>query len=217
VQVAPSAAQTFSLGTASPMRTLDQERLFAESQFGRRMLREQEAAAQALAAENAALLEELTREELALSDRRDTLPQDEFRALADAFDARVTRIRTQQEERARALARQRDADRQRFFEAVVPILAQLLRETGAVAIIDSRTVILASEDLDMTDLAIQILNARLGDGADVGDTDAPSQTPPAEINPDGIGDAAPPPGVGEGRGNGEGSGPPILLPPVDPQ
>jgi Skp family chaperone for outer membrane proteins len=204
----PGLAQMFSLGTASPVRTLDQERLFLESQFGRRVQREIDAASRALAAQNEELQSRLVAEELSLAERRPTLPAAEFRRLADAFDARVTQIRTEQEARARAIAQLRDRERQRFFEAALPVLAQVLRESGAVAIIDSRTVILASEQLDITDLALFMLDQRLGDGS------PPGATPPAEglPTPDGNGAAGAGGGAG-GTGNGRnGPGAPVTLP-----
>lgn len=219
----PVAAQGFSLGTASPVRTLDQERLFLESRFGRRVQREIDSALRALAAQNEALQAELIAEELDLAERRPGMAPDEFRRLAEEFDARVTRIRNEQEARARAIAQLRDRERQRFFEAALPVLAQVLRESGAVAIIDSRTVVLSSEQLDITDLAIFMLDQRLGEGespALPGPDDPPP--PPGADGPAapeggataGSGDAPPEGAVGNGR---DGPGGPVLLPMTPPE
>lgn len=176
----PVAAQGFLLGSPSPVRTIDQERLFADSAFGRRVLAELEAASRRLAAENARLQGELTAEELALTQQRATLDPAEFRDLADAFDARVTRIRAEQEEAARAITLRRDTERARFYEAVAPLLVQLMRETGTVAILDVRTVIIAAEGLDLTDLALRLADARLGDGTSPVPDAAPDPAAPPQ-------------------------------------
>lgn len=156
----------FSLGIGTLLVTLDQERLFEASAFGSRVDDSLTEATRQLTSENREIESMLTAEEAALTEKRATLPVDEFRALADDFDTRVERLRRQQEDRARALGIWRDIEQQRFFKAAVPVLMQLLRDTGAVAIIDSRAILLALEESDLTAPAIARMNALLGDGAD---------------------------------------------------
>jgi len=179
----PAAAQTgnpfLSLGVGPPVVTLDQERLFADSAFGRRVTGAVEEAVRNLAAENRSLEETLAAEERALTELRATLPPDEFRALADAFDARVEGIRARQESRSRAIADYRDAERQRFFELALPVLAQAVAEAGAVAVLDTRAIVLALDDIDITDRVLARLDTTLGDGAGPG----PSQPELAEPEP----------------------------------
>lgn len=178
---APALAQGYSLGTDVQVRTLDQERLFAESAFGRRAAAVVAAASRELAASNQRILEELTAEERELTERRAHLDPEEFRRLADDFDARVEAIRREQEARARAISRMGEEEQQRFFAAAGPILVDLMREIGAVAILDSRAVILSSERIDFTELAIQRVDAVLGDGAETAaDGTAPQPAPPSE-------------------------------------
>jgi Skp family chaperone for outer membrane proteins len=159
---APAAAQEAL--PQSPVLTLDEERLFTGSAFGKRVLAELMAAERELAAENRALEEELVAAERALTEQRPTTPPDVFRGLADAFDARVQQVRQTQDAKARELARRRDAERQRFFEAAVPVLGDLAREAGAVAILSRQAIILSFDRIDVTDAAIARLDATLGDG-----------------------------------------------------
>jgi Skp family chaperone for outer membrane proteins len=161
---APAGAQQAMPQT--PILTLDEERLFTGSAFGQRVLAELQAAERALAAENRALEEELVAAERALTEQRPTTAPDVFRSLADAFDARVQRVRQTQDAKARDLARQREVERQRFFEAAVPVLGQLAGEAGAVAILSNQAIVLAFDRIDVTDAAIARLDAMLGTGAD---------------------------------------------------
>ena len=188
-------APEFPLGSpVSPLLTLDQDRLFAESLYGRRVARELDRASEALAAENRRLEAELGAEERALTERRPELPAAEFRALADAFDDKVTQTRSEQDAKARALQRRADTERQTFLNRVLPILAELVSERGAFAILDNRAVLLASEAMDITEDALARIDAVLGDGGDL----APSE--PAEGAPAGEEPAA----AGQ---NGNGPGP----------
>ena len=164
VMAAPAAAQEFSLGSGSQVRTLDQERMFQESRFGQRVTRELEEASRRLAAENRRLEAALAAEERDLAQRRAELATEEFRELADAFDERVGEIRRAQEEKNQAISRRGEAEQQHFFDAAVPVLRDLLERSGAAVILDTRAVIISSRRIDITDEAIATLDAVLGDG-----------------------------------------------------
>jgi Skp family chaperone for outer membrane proteins len=151
----------------APILTLDQERLFTESLYGQRAMREIEEASAALAAENRAIEAELMAEERALTERRPDLPPEEFRAMADAFDARVTEVRREQDAKARALQRRREQARRAFLQRAVPILSDLVAEAGAVAILDDRAVLLSAEVIDVTDEALARIDSILGDGGEL--------------------------------------------------
>jgi Skp family chaperone for outer membrane proteins len=148
----------------APVLTLDQERLFAQSQFGQRVLAEIDAASKALAAENREIEAELLAEERELTELRAELPADEFRARAQAFDDRAVGFRRQQDAKARALQGRDEAERAAFFRAVSPILSELVAELGAVAILDDRAVLFAAPAIDVTDRAIARVDARIGAG-----------------------------------------------------
>lgn len=146
---------------ASPILTLDEERLFTGSRFGQRVLERLDAESAALATENRSIEAQLSEEERMLTQRRLAMDPDAFRAVADDFHTRVEAFRNAQEAKARALLRQRDEERQRFFEAAVPVLGELVRDAGAVAILSNDAIVLAFDRIDITDAAIARLDARL--------------------------------------------------------
>lgn len=154
------SAQPLEL-SVSPILVIDQERLFSESRLGERISSEIEAASDTLAAENRRIEAELVAEELSLTERRSSLPPEEFRALADAFDAKVQRLRAEQDEKERALQARGEADRQAFLNSIVPVLGAIAGERGAVAILDRRAVFLSADRIDVTDEAIRRLNAAI--------------------------------------------------------
>lgn len=160
----------------TPLLTLDQDRMFAESAFGQRVAREIDQASSALAAENRKIEIELREEERLLTEQRPSLAPEEFRALADAFDEKAIGFRRTQDAKARALQRRDDLEREVFLRAALPVLTELVEELGAVAILDARAVLLASQSVDITDRATARIDAVLGDGAEL--------SPEAPILPD---------------------------------
>lgn len=185
-----SAQESAPTAPASPILTLDQERLFAETAWGKRAaVRIAEASAE-LAAENRRIEAELTAEERALTDKRATMPVEEFREAADDFDDKVTEIRQTQDAKARAIGQMQDAERQRFFAAAFPALSEVLRRRGAVAVLDSRAIFLAADVIDVTDELIAEIDESIGDGARAS---APEEEAPA-------GEGAPAEGEGSGTG-----------------
>ena len=143
---------------------IDQEKLFTNSRFGQRILAEVEAATNELAAENSAIESTLIAEEGALTEARPGLAADDFRKLADAFDEKVQIIRAEQRQKNDAIGQRLNQARREFFQAIVPVLAEILREKLAVAILDKRTVLISANLIDVTDLAVAQIDARLGDG-----------------------------------------------------
>jgi Skp family chaperone for outer membrane proteins len=145
----------------APILTLDQDRFSLESDFGRAALERERADTAALEQENKRIEADLVAEEQALTEQRKTLSPEDFAAKADAFDAKVERIRTEQDAKARALTESRDKDRQAFLQAAVPVLGALLGEKQATAIFDKSQVIVALSAIDITDEAIAKVNAAL--------------------------------------------------------
>ena len=167
-----TAQQTLVPGVPqSPILTIESDRFFAESLFGRRIAAEIEATGAELAAENRQIEAELTVEERALTEQRASLPADAFRALADAFDEKVTRLRREQDTKARALGQRSEDTRRRFLNAAGPVLGALMRESGAAVILERRAVFLSADVIDITDEAIRRVDTVIGDGSDLPDGD----------------------------------------------
>lgn len=152
----------------SVILTVDRDRLLLETRFGQAVEAQFKRESEALIAENLRLEQALEAEERSLTDQRATLPAEEFRSLAEAFDAKTEAIRDAQDDKSRAITARRDADRQRFLQAAVPVLADLMREAEAVAIFDKDMAILSLRGVDITDAAIARIDLVLGDGATVG-------------------------------------------------
>ena len=161
----PLSVSAQGLPRLAPIATLDQERLFDDTRYGRALQAVLEREADALAGENRRIEAELEGEERELTARRSGLPPDEFRKLADQFDAKAEQTRETQAEKLRALDTRGVELRQSFIERSRPILAQLMLDRGAVAVIAKSAVLLAFDSIDLTDEAITRLDTALGDGS----------------------------------------------------
>lgn len=189
-QQQPQAAPEVVVPRA-PILTLDRERILLESRFGKAVEAQFQKDSQVLISENLRLEKALETEERALTDQRATLPADEFRTLAEEFDSKTEAIRAAQDAKSRAITSRRDGERQRLLQAAIPVLADLMRESGAVAIFDKEMVILSLRGVDITDEAIARIDAVLGDGGELAEPEAASepaapdaeQGPPAEAEP----------------------------------
>lgn len=148
----------------SGVLTIQPERMFSESAFGKRVAQEIEAEGAVLTAENRIIEAELRAEEQDLTLRRSTMGASAFRALADAFDRKVQDTRTNQDQKLREINQLGEEARREFFAASLPILEQIMRESGAGAILDHSTVFLSADSVDITALAIDRIDKVLGDG-----------------------------------------------------
>ena len=164
--VRPAPGTEFQLGLPqSGILTIQPDRLFSESAFGKRVEREIEAEGAVLTAENRRIEAELRAEELELTERRSRMEADAFRVLADAFDQKVQQTRRRQDQKLREINQMGEQARREFISASLPVLQQILRETGAGAILDHSSVFLSADTADITSLAIQRIDEVLGDGA----------------------------------------------------
>lgn len=170
----------------SPILTLDQDRLFKASAWGKRAAARIADASAKLAAENRELEAQLVAEERDLTEARPTMAPEAFRKAADDFDARVVDLRRTQDAKGRAIARITDAERQKFYAAALPVMGDLLRRKGAVVVLDSRAIFVSAESIDVTDEMIGAIDAALGAGEDV-----PDPAPDDGAEPPAAPDAAP--------------------------
>lgn len=147
----------------TPILTIDNERLFLSSDFGRRVAREIEMNGNELATENRQIEAELAQEEQDLTDRRSSMSPEKFRPLADAFDERVQESRQAQAAKSRNLNEFLDKEREIFLNAAGPVLQELMVEFGATVVLERRTVFISSNSSDITSAAIERLNEKLGE------------------------------------------------------
>jgi Skp family chaperone for outer membrane proteins len=160
--------------------TIDSERMFLNSAFGMRVAREIEARGNVLALENRQIEASLAEAEQELTNMRPTMTPEQFRPLADRFDARVQETRQAQAAKSRALNALLDQEREVFLGAAGPVLEELMLQSGASVVMERRTVFISINSSDITAAAIARLNATLGEGTSV----APVAPAPAAQDPD---------------------------------
>jgi len=134
---------------------LDTNRLYRESRPWRGIQEQLDRLLSELRAENNRLDGELSKEEAELAARRPNMDPNEFRALADAFDDKAEEIRSTQADKLRALEQRRADERQRFLAAVLPVLAEIVRDRRGIIVIERQTVFLAADSIDITSQLIQ--------------------------------------------------------------
>jgi Skp family chaperone for outer membrane proteins len=159
----PATAQDLT-APATAILTIDSERLFLNSDFGQRVVRQVEERGNELASENRQIEAELAEAEKDLTDRRATMTAEAFRPLADAFDVRVQETRQAQAVKSRDLNALLDKEREVFLNAAGPVLEALMAEVGASVVLERRNVFFATNNSDITVLAITRLNTALGEG-----------------------------------------------------
>jgi hypothetical protein len=111
------AGQALAQDVPAPLLTLDQDRFFLQSDFGKAAIERERTATAALEQENKRIEADLIAEEQALTEERKTLPPKEFAAKAEAFDQKVERIRAEQDAKSRQLTEARRRDRKAFLQA----------------------------------------------------------------------------------------------------
>ena len=163
-QVTPAPSQQGSV--ISPVLTIDLDRLFLESAFGRRIAAEAEARGAELGVQNRQIEADLEAEEKAITVKRAALTPEKFRDLADAFDKKVQETRAAQANKSRAINEGLDKEREVFLSAAAPILERLMRNAGAAVILERRYVFVNASAIEITDNAIALLDETLGSGAD---------------------------------------------------
>jgi len=166
-------ASSFSLPDI-PVLTIERERLFTETQFGQNLSAAIAARGRRLSAENRQIEQELADEESELTKLRKTLDPEEFRVLADEFDIKVTKARSEQDTKARGLSQLTDQVERSFLFTIAPAIEVLMREKGASVILDRRAVFVSADASDITQEAIGRIDSALGKGMPLDELLAPT-------------------------------------------
>lgn len=159
---------------AAAILTVDQEALWSGSAWGRRAQAALEAEGVAIAAENDRIAAALEAEDASLTELRRTLPAEEFRARADAFDQRVQQVRRDRDAAATALRGRIADERTAFLNAALPVFSEVMAERGAVVVLDRASVFLSADAIDITAELVARVDARVGPGPAAA---APAGTP----------------------------------------
>lgn len=157
----------------SSILVIEQDRVFSETWLGRQLIADIEENSRTLALENREIERQLIEEEQALTASRPSMTPEAFREAADGFDARVTQIRNAQDAKSQALIEQREQQRQRFLDLVLPVLGGLLSDYGAYLFLDPRQVFLSDDRINVTDEAIARIDAAFEEANDTDTGTAP--------------------------------------------
>ena len=181
---APMMVTAQDIGTVqSQILVLDTERFFGATRAGQRITEDYQAERDRLIVSNRKIESELRAEEQALTDKRPTVSAKEFRVMADAFDAKVRGIRQANEREAVDLERRRDVAPLQLMRMAEPVFVQIMRDTGAIIVLDHRQVLLRADVIDITDLAIVRADEMFGDGSSPTDVVPETPAPQPEIAP----------------------------------
>ena len=142
----------------SAIAVLDQEALFTESDWGKRILKDVEEKVIILSAENRSIEKKLEIEEFELTKTRKIIKKVEFDILALEFDAKVKGIRDLQADKQRKINVFLNENRALFFETIRPMLLSFIDELGVEVLLDKDTVALASTGSDITNITIKKVN-----------------------------------------------------------
>ncbi len=159
--------QDFPVFQAANILIVSQEELFANSALGKDILQIEQDERDVLIEEGRQIGAAFVEEEQQLTALRDTLPADEFRLLADAFDAKVVAARTAQETNDSNLVANIEARRRAFYGLITPILARVMQRYNATVIIDRRSALLFDRNLDITREAIEFLDKAYSENPDM--------------------------------------------------
>lgn len=169
---------------SAPVLTIDHDRLFAESAWGKRAVTEFEEAGLKIERDNERIIKQLSDEEADLTEQRENLDPAEFRKKAEAFDLRATEIRRERTEVVQKLSVQTTEDRNAFFRAVLPIMGEVMERRQAVVVLDRRTIFVSVEAVDITNELIVEIDARIGAGPIPNTTaDVPKEVEDSETQP----------------------------------
>ncbi|VAV95541.1 hypothetical protein MNBD_ALPHA07-693 [hydrothermal vent metagenome] len=153
----------------SDILVLDPDRLYLETKLGKRIAADLQAERDKLIARNRKVEAELEAEEKALTELRATTTAVEFRALADEFDTKVQEIRRRSERAVRDHEGNLERAPILFMRTIKPILIKLMKDANGVVIMDQRSILLRSDVIDITDVAISRVDEAIGSGTDPGD------------------------------------------------
>lgn len=161
-----------------PILAFDRSRVISQSQMGMALEAKIEAARSALLVENDQIYADLEAEEQEISDQRPMMTDEAFRARAAEFDAKVTEVRDQQDEKARDVQSLYDSGLEELETEMNAVLTRVARDLGAVVVLERQQVYLMAGSIDVSKVVIDQLDARQVE-RDAADAQEPT-TPPAE-------------------------------------
>ena len=164
---ATAYAQDYPTFQAANMLIVSQDELFSNSALGQDILQLEQDDRNALIEDGRQIGASFEAEEKRLTALRDTMAAEDFRVLADAFDAKVVAARAAQETNDANVIANIEARRRAFYGVIAPILAQVMQRYNATVILDRRSALLFDRNLDITREAIEFLDKAYSENPDM--------------------------------------------------
>lgn len=157
-----AAAQDQNFGPAIPgICVYHHDRLMAQSTAGQSLVAGVQRLQQEIQTELAPYEQFIQTERQALQQGQATIPQDQFQQRAEALDARYREFEGLRQTRTAELRYTLAYQQQQIGQAVDPILGALYTERGCGILLSADAVMRANPQMDITETAIQRLNAAL--------------------------------------------------------
>jgi len=157
-----AAAQDQNFGPAVPgVCIYHHDRLMAQSTAGQSLVAGVQRLQQEVQTELAPYEQFIVTERQALQQGQATIPQDQFQQRAEALEARFREFEGLRQTRTGEMRYTLAYQQQQIGQAVDPILAALYTERGCGILLSADGVLRANPQMDLTEAAIQRLNAAL--------------------------------------------------------
>ncbi len=162
-----ASGQEFPVFQSANVLIVSREDLFSNSVLGKEILQLEQTEREALNEEDHQMGLRFGEEEKRLTALRDTMSQEDFQPLADAFDEKVVAARTEYDVNYANLIANTEARRRAFFGVIAPVLAQVMQRYNATIIIDRRSALLFDRNLDITRETIEFLDKAYSENPDM--------------------------------------------------
>lgn len=157
-----AAAQDQNFGPAVPgVCIYHHDRLLAQSTAGQSLVAGVQRLQQEVQTELAPYEQFIQTERQALQQGQATIPQDQFQQRAEALEARFREFEGLRQTRTAEMRYTLAYQQQQIGQAVDPILEALYTERGCGILLSADGVLRANPQMDLTETAIQRLNAAL--------------------------------------------------------
>ena len=103
----------------------------------------------------------LKKKEADLIAKKNVLSKEEYKKMADALRKEVQNYQRNRDEKLRTLSKHRSEARAKLIDAIKPILENYTKENNISIVFNSKDVLYANPELDVTKKVIEILNKKL--------------------------------------------------------
>jgi len=152
---------TYSKADNSQIRFLNLKVALNESKAGKEAQIFLKKSAEKNLAEFKKTEESLKKKEADLISKKNDLSKEEYKKMADKLRKDVQDYHKKRDEKMKKLAKQRAEARSKLIDAIKPILDNYTKENNISIVFNSKDVLYANPELDVTKKIIDILNTKL--------------------------------------------------------